>query len=314
MRESVQHPRPGWVGPPVISAARDVDGGGGGVPEASVDIVDDTFVVAPREQVAKRLADPVRWRAWWPDLWLHVTLDRGPDGIAWSVSGALEGTAEIWLEPWQDGVIVHWFLRAQPHERTDPARLRDAYATDYKRHITELKDELEHGRPAGIPRGRRRPVVSASAPTTGATMAEQTTSSIVIAAPPAEVMAVIADLEAYPEWTASVREVEVLTVYEDDERPAEARFVLDAGAIKDTYTLSYEWDDDREVRWTLVKAGLLRALDGSYMLRESADGSTDVTYQLRVDVAIPMLGLMKRKAEKVIIDTALKELKKRVEG
>jgi ribosome-associated toxin RatA of RatAB toxin-antitoxin module len=144
-------------------------------------------------------------------------------------------------------------------------------------------------------------------------MAEQTTSSITIAAPAAEVMAVIADLGAYPEWTASVREVEVLTVYEDD-RPAEARFVLDAGAIKDTYTLSYEWDDDEQVRWALVSAKLLRALDGSYTLRELADGSTDVTYQLTVDVAIPMLGLMKRKAERVIIDTALKELKKRVEG
>jgi hypothetical protein len=55
-------------------------------------------------------------------------------------------------------------------------------------------------------------------------------------------------------------------------------------------------------------------LDGSYTLTEAVDGSTEVTYQLTVDVAIPMLGLMKRKAEKVIIDTALKELKKRVEG
>jgi ribosome-associated toxin RatA of RatAB toxin-antitoxin module len=144
-------------------------------------------------------------------------------------------------------------------------------------------------------------------------MAERTTSSITIEASAADVMAVIADVRAYPEWTASVREVEVLTVYDDD-RPAEARFVLDAGAIKDTYTLAYEWDDDEQVRWTLVKAGLLRALDGSYTLTETVDGSTEVTYQLTVDVAIPMLGLMKRKAEKVIIDTALKELKKRVEG
>ncbi|MGH8823973.1 MAG: SRPBCC family protein [Jiangellaceae bacterium] len=145
-------------------------------------------------------------------------------------------------------------------------------------------------------------------------MAEQTTSSITIDAAAADVMAVIADLEAYPQWTASVREVEVLTVYEDDDRPAEARFVLDAGAIKDTYTLSYEWDDDEQVRWTLVEGGLLRGLDGSYTLVEVEDGSTEVTYELSVEIAIPMLGLMKRKAEKIIIDTALKELKKRVEG
>ncbi|HSJ62031.1 MAG TPA: SRPBCC family protein [Jiangellaceae bacterium] len=146
-------------------------------------------------------------------------------------------------------------------------------------------------------------------------MAEQTTSTISIDAPPAEVMAVIADLEAYPEWTASVKQVEILTVYDDEaERPAEARFVLDAGAIKDTYTLSYEWDDDTEVRWTLVDGGLLKAMDGSYRLVPSGENSTEVTYQLSVEIAIPLLGLMKRKAEKVIIDTALKELKKRVES
>jgi ribosome-associated toxin RatA of RatAB toxin-antitoxin module len=145
-------------------------------------------------------------------------------------------------------------------------------------------------------------------------MADQTISSIVIDATPSEIMAVIADLESYPEWTASVKEVEVLTVFEEDERPAEARFVLDAGAIKDEYTLEYEWDSHTEVRWTLTHGNLLKALDGVYTLTPQPDGSTEVIYQLRVDVSIPMLGLMKRKAEKVIIDTALKELKKRVEG
>ena len=142
----------------------------------------------------------------------------------------------------------------------------------------------------------------------------QTTSSIVVAAPAAQIMAVIADLEAYPEWTASVRDVEILTVYEEDGRAGEAKFVLDAGPIKDTYTLSYEWSGDEEVRWSLVEGGLIKALTGSYTLVPTGPDTTEVNYQLTVDVAIPMLGLMKRKAEKVIIDTALKELKKRVES
>lgn len=145
-------------------------------------------------------------------------------------------------------------------------------------------------------------------------MAAQTTSSIVIAAPAADIMAVIADLEAYPEWAGSVREVEILTVYEDDGMPGEARFVLDAGPIKDTYTLSYEWDGNEQVRWSLVEGSLIQLLDGSYTLSPDGPAETEVTYQLTVDVSIPLLGMMKRKAEKVIIDTALKELKKRVEG
>jgi ribosome-associated toxin RatA of RatAB toxin-antitoxin module len=145
-------------------------------------------------------------------------------------------------------------------------------------------------------------------------MADQTTSSIRIVAPPADVMAVIGDFEAYPEWTGAVKEAEVLSEYEEDGRPAEVRFRLDSGAIKDEYVLEYDWDGDSEVRWTLVEGSLLKAMDGAYTLVDTGDGSTEVTYRLAVDVSIPMLGMMRRKAEKVVIETALAELKKRVEG
>ncbi len=94
----------------------------------------------------------------------------------------------------------------------------------------------------------------------------------------------------------------------------QARFVLDAGAIKDTYTLAYTWQDDTEVTWTLVEAQILTAMDGAYRLSPAAEGGTDVEYELTLDLKIPMIGLLRRKAEKVVIDTALKELKKRVES
>jgi ribosome-associated toxin RatA of RatAB toxin-antitoxin module len=142
-------------------------------------------------------------------------------------------------------------------------------------------------------------------------MAEQTSSSIVIDAGPSAVMDVIADFDAYPTWARGVKEAEVLTEYEDG-RAGEVRFTLDAAPIKDVYTLSYEWDGDRAVTWTLVEAKMLRAMEGAYLLTPDGDG-TDVRYELAVDLSIPMIGLLKRKAEKVIIDTALKGLKKRVE-
>ena len=145
-------------------------------------------------------------------------------------------------------------------------------------------------------------------------MADRTESSIVIDAPPADVMAVIADLEAYPEWSSDVKSVDVLSVYEDDERPAEARFVIDSGAFKDDYTLEYVWTGDEHVSWVMSTPGsLLKSLDGEYALAAIPDG-TEVTYRITVDVKIPMIGMIKRKAEKVIVDTALKGLKARVEG
>lgn len=143
-------------------------------------------------------------------------------------------------------------------------------------------------------------------------MPDQTTSSITIAATPAEIMAVIADFQAYPAWTGQVKEARVLATGPTG-RAQRVHFVLDAGVIKDRYTLAYTWDDNREVRWTLAEEGtLLRVLDGAYTLTAATDGGTTVMYQLEVDLKIPMIGMIKRKAEKVIIDTALKELDRRV--
>ena len=146
-------------------------------------------------------------------------------------------------------------------------------------------------------------------------MADQSTQSIVIDAPPADVMAVIADFPAYPEWVAAAKKVEVLEVLEDGDggRARQVHFVLDAGAVKDDYVLEYTWTGDTKVVWTLVKGQMQKRNDGSYSLAET-DGGTEVTYSITIDLSIPMLGMIKRKAEKVILDTALKELKKRVEG
>lgn len=144
-------------------------------------------------------------------------------------------------------------------------------------------------------------------------MADQTESSIVIAAAADDVMGVITDFESYPEWNDEVKLVEVLSIYEDTDLPAEVRFILDAGAIKDDYVLAYDWVSDTELRWNLVRGDILKAMDGVYLLSE-VDGGTEVLYRLAVDVKIPMIGMIKRKAEKVIIDRALKGLKARVES
>ena len=145
-------------------------------------------------------------------------------------------------------------------------------------------------------------------------MAEQTEGSIDIEASPAQVMAVIADIEAYPQWTDGLTSVEVLSVYEDDGRPAEARFSLEAGPIQDVYDLEYDWDGDQAVSWHLLTGQMLTAMDGTYELTPTGAEGTTVTYRLTVDVKMPMIGMLKRKAEKRIVDTALKGLKKRVES
>ena len=146
-------------------------------------------------------------------------------------------------------------------------------------------------------------------------MADRTESSIVIAAAPGVILDVIADFDRYPEWAGEVKKADLVS--EDGDGWADqVEFTLSAGAIKDTYVLEYDWDVAEDgtgvVSWHLVTAQVLKAMNGSYTLEDNGT-STAVTYRLSVDVKIPMLGMIKRKAEKVIIDTALKELKKRAE-
>ncbi|HEX4657509.1 MAG TPA: SRPBCC family protein [Streptosporangiaceae bacterium] len=144
-------------------------------------------------------------------------------------------------------------------------------------------------------------------------MADKTTSSIVIVVPRKDVMTVIADFAAYPQWATAVRSAEVLA-QDSGGRASAVRFQLDAGMIKDSYVLGYDWDDDAQVRWNLTEAGsVVSEMTGGYTLADRGD-STEVTYELAVGIRIPMIGMVKRRAEKMIIDTALKGLKARAEA
>ncbi len=149
--------------------------------------------------------------------------------------------------------------------------------------------------------------------------AERTSASVSIAAPPDVVLDVIADLETYPEWVEGVREVVVLSRDAQD-WPTRVRFRLETSVIKDTYVLAYTWlADDAggfEVHWALVESSVLTALDGSYLLRPvPGDASaTDVTYTLGVGLRLPMPRMLRHRAERTIIDTALVGLKRRAQG
>jgi ribosome-associated toxin RatA of RatAB toxin-antitoxin module len=141
-------------------------------------------------------------------------------------------------------------------------------------------------------------------------VADQTSASIDIAAKPDAVMAVIADFEHYPDWVDSMKSAEVLTSVAGKAKTV--RMVLDHTLVKDNYVLAYEWKP-QAVSWQLIEGNLLKAMDGSYVLKANG-AKTTVTYTLAVGINMPMIGMFKRKAEKTIIDSALKGLKKRVEG
>ncbi len=144
-------------------------------------------------------------------------------------------------------------------------------------------------------------------------MANRTSASITITVPRADIMAVIADFGAYPQWISAIRSAEVIE-RDSSGLASQVRVRLDAGVIRDSFVLSYDWNGDRMVRWDLAEPGsVVTVMSGEYLLADTGDG-TVVTYDLTVDVRIPMLGMVKRKAEKAIVETALRGLKNRAEA
>ncbi len=143
-------------------------------------------------------------------------------------------------------------------------------------------------------------------------MADQTESSIIIEAAPAEVMAVVADLKNYPSWASAIKRVDIEET-DKSGRPLRVTISIDAGAMRDTVSLVYDWSGSPDVvSWSLEDAKMLTAMDGAYEVREHPEGS-EVSYRLTVDLSMPMLSMIKRKAEKDVVDSALKQLKKFVE-
>lgn len=146
-------------------------------------------------------------------------------------------------------------------------------------------------------------------------MAQSTESHITIAAEPGEVLDVITDFEAYPEWAGGITAAEV--VAEDEDGWADqVRFTIDTTVVKDTYVLGYAYEIEEggtgEMTWHLVSSGAMRALNGIYVLEEDEEG-TSVTYRLHMELMVPLPGILLRRGERVLVDTALKGLKRRVE-
>jgi hypothetical protein len=118
-----------------------------------IDVVDETWIAAPPHRVAARVADPGRWRLWWPALELTVDQLRAAEGVRWFVRGSATGSMEVWLEPDLDGVRVHYFLRLSTSGglRLSSRRVQRAvlaYRRRAKRVFWALKDEFEGRSPA----------------------------------------------------------------------------------------------------------------------------------------------------------------------
>jgi carbon monoxide dehydrogenase subunit G len=143
---------------------------------------------------------------------------------------------------------------------------------------------------------------------------EHAEGSIVVDAPLEDVMEVIEDYEAYPEW-ADVRTVDVRERGEGG-RATEVAFEVDVPVLgRAAYTLSYRYaPGDTGLSWTTSEArGAIRDIRGEYLLHELSESETKVTYRLGVELGVLVPGFLRSEGAKRVIENALEKLKRRVE-
>lgn len=140
-------------------------------------------------------------------------------------------------------------------------------------------------------------------------MAINGSREVVIEASPDEVLDVIADIEAMPEWSAAHQSAEVLETG-DDGRPSRAKMKVKAVGITDEQVVAYTWTDNA-VSWTLVSSSAQRSQNGKYELTRKGD-STVVKFEISVDLVIPLPGFMLKRAVNGSIETATEALRTRV--
>jgi uncharacterized membrane protein len=145
-------------------------------------------------------------------------------------------------------------------------------------------------------------------------MSELSTSTITIDAPIDAVRAILFDLASYPTWSTAIKSAEVQAT-DDQGRATSVKVSIDAGMMKDRVLLNYDWSaaPDR-LEFSLEDADLLTAMNGAYITKAIDADTTSVTYELGVEVSMPIPAMMRTKAEKATIDQALAQLKEHAEN
>lgn len=145
-------------------------------------------------------------------------------------------------------------------------------------------------------------------------MSDISTSTVTVAAPADQVVAVLSDLPSYPNWSTSIKSVSVISK-DDQGRATQVQVSVDAGALKDRPTLNYDWSKaPARIDFSLEDADLLTEMTGAYIIKDNGDDTTDVTYELTVGLSMPVPAIMRKKAEKSTIDLALKQLREKLEN
>lgn len=147
-------------------------------------------------------------------------------------------------------------------------------------------------------------------------MVDQATQRTTIMASPQRCFDAAVDFERYPRWARDIKEARILAK-DRGGRAVDVEYRVTAMGRSTTYTLRYFYGSDPlRIAWRLLRGDATSRLDGEYTFMGVGDDTetTEVSYQLAVELAVPLPGFVKRRAESRIMQTALDELKAYVEA
>ena len=144
-------------------------------------------------------------------------------------------------------------------------------------------------------------------------MVQRARRSVVVDAPVDLVYRVVTDFEHYVEWASEVKRADVIE-RDGSGRALEVEFRAAAFCRSTTYALRYDYSrSPEELAWTQVSGDITDALSGRYVF-ESDGPTTRVTYDLEVELRVPIPSFIRARAAQRIQSDALGELKARAES
>jgi uncharacterized membrane protein len=145
-------------------------------------------------------------------------------------------------------------------------------------------------------------------------MSDLSSGTVIIDAPIGEVQGALFDLAKYPQWSTSIKSVEVIAT-DDQGRLTTGKFMIEAGVLRDKVTLDYDWSEaPSKLLFSFNDADMLTGMEGSYSIRKIDEETTEVTYEMGVEIPMPIPAMMRKKNEQATIDQALQQLKTHLEG
>jgi ribosome-associated toxin RatA of RatAB toxin-antitoxin module len=136
-----------------------------------------------------------------------------------------------------------------------------------------------------------------------------------IQAPIDQVWEVVADVESWPEWQATITEIDV-EERDAANRPALCEVVFDAKVQTIRTVQRVHYESPHRLAFTQER-GSLKELAGSWRLEDLGDGRTRATYALDVEpggmLSMLITGSVEQKLRGTLVDKLPGELKARAE-